>query len=154
MNSSPVSGRRGAGNDGALLGPGPRGFQEFAYHVTQFLKVNRLTEDARSSKLLGHMEKVESARPSTSRGGDDLDRWELPPQLPDRLQALLLGYEEIHDDEVCRGGAMLCNPLSAVARFHNLVSGMLHDLPEQVPNGGVIVNCQKRAIVWSFPVSS
>ena len=68
----------------------------------QFLPRERFSQRSEGTEALGIGEKRKHPAFASTRHGNDFEPGEFPAEFPDRLQSILLGHENIRDDQVGR----------------------------------------------------
>jgi hypothetical protein len=94
--------------------------------VEEGLHLKGLLKRAVGAQHFGDIEKIEKCRSCHCAGDrDDFHVRECPPQRAGGLQATLIDHQKVHNDQIRRGQPILLERLLSIARFRDVITGLL-----------------------------
>src|SRR6185312_15317251 len=108
----------------------------------EIVGIERLGNDVGRAELLGDLEEIGVADTATAGNGDDLGVGPLAPDFGDRLDAFLLGHDDVGDHQVRLLAAERGDAALAVLGADYLIAAILEDLDDGLTNDNVIIDHQ------------
>ena len=94
--------------------------------VEESLHLKGLLKRAVGAQHFGDVEKIEHADHVTTTGDhNDFHVGEFPSQGDRGLQAILIGHENVHNDQIRWGQPILLESLLPITRFCDVIAGLL-----------------------------